>query len=461
MNEESIAKKILTICKKVITRPDVAYALSKKREHDKTTISTNYIYSLDNWDTFLPFLGTHHQTHITKLPDSFFTELERGKLYDESKLNLLVCKNFYLSLAIQSTIQLILNKEELLLKSKNGIYFLENACCNNDDKHTLNYFIKREKSIEEHMIQSYYYSEKINAYNGYNKSIILNNTDETRLVYPEMSNTFSEETIYLAFIYFCKFNSGIRLDENLMALCHSNEADFETFQPISEKIAAMKSKGLNYGLSDFYGLVNYINNQNVISDVDADVAPGKKDIFLNALPTITANDYVDTPIGELFEKVFDVYDTKYTEHKDVVDALNDYLLTRHDELMTSITLFLELNGKDRADVDKVKRFFHDIKHVHDIESDVILTNDNTTVRFVNFVKNVITDFFTSSNNIIKNKIDYSSVKIPGHWKLSQRHNSDIQLFVYNTYKKLKQFYDNDELIEFFDSHDLSVFYGFG
>lgn len=457
MNEESIAKKILTICKKVITRPDVAHTLSKKREHDKTAVSTDPIYSLEDWNTFLPFLGEHHQTHITKLADSFFTDFEKEKLYDESKLNLLVCKNFYLSLAIQNTIQTILNKEDLLLKSKNGIYFLENACCNNDDKHTLNYFKKREKSIEEHMIQSYYYTDKINTYNGYNKSIFINNTDETRLVYPEMSNTFSEETIYLAFIYFCKFNSGITLDENLIALCQSNEADFETFQPLSEKIEAMKSKGLNYSLNDFYRLVNYINNQNMVSDVGTDTAPGKKDIFMSALPIISENEYVDTPLGELFQKVFDVYDTKYKDHKDVVDALNDYLLTRHDELISSITLFLELNGKDRSDVDRVKRFFHDIKHIHEIESDVILTKDNTTVRFVNFVKNVITDFFTSSNNIIKNKIDYSSVNVPGHWNLSQRHNSDIQLFVYNTYKKLKQFYENDELIDFFDSHDLSVF----
>ena len=48
-------------------------------------------------------------------------------------------------------------------------------------------------------------------------------------------------------------------------------------------------------------------------------------------------------------------------------------------------------------------------------------------------------------NIILNKVDYTNINIPRHWKLSERHNADIKSIISNHYIKLKPFYDDTDL----------------
>ena len=68
---------------------------------------------------------------------------------------------------------------------------------------------------------------------------------------------------------------------------------------------------------------------------------------------------------------------------------------------------------------------------------------------INFMQNIIRDVIDVFPNIISNKVDYKSMKIPRHWKLSDRHESDVKGIIKSYYQPLLQFYDVPSLGEMF------------
>jgi hypothetical protein len=54
---------------------------------------------------------------------------------------------------------------------------------------------------------------------NYSKSGMLFSTINTKNKYPPISQNFDEKTIYLSFIYFCKFKSLIPISDDLLPLC--------------------------------------------------------------------------------------------------------------------------------------------------------------------------------------------------------------------------------------------------
>ena len=86
----------------------------------------------------------------------------------------------------------------------------------------------------------------------------------TKILYTPISSDFSKTTIYLAFIKFCKFNTGVELDENLKRLCINNSCNFNKFDPIEEKIIAMENDDLIYNKESLNILLNIINRQKIL-----------------------------------------------------------------------------------------------------------------------------------------------------------------------------------------------------
>ena len=457
VKEDGILKKMVTVCKKLLEKPDVQHIIKQKRVYMKTAdddIAEEVEF--ERWLTFLPPLTMFKEERVMKLSPDYFADIEKGKLADIDKINAVYFKNFYLSLAIQKTIQIVLDKEELLLKTNNNVYFLENACCNTDEPHTLKYFMKRERSIEEHIEMSRKYSEKFYDYMRYNKCAMLNHTESTKLVYPEVSDEFSENTVYLAFIHNCKFNTGIVLSEALQGVCQNNQAGFSVFQPLNEKIAVMKDQGLNYTQADLTTLMHIVNNQNSLGVVIADDIPGAKERFQIVVDHFVESRKLNTDFLALISKIYEIYGTGYSEHKKEVDDLKDFLVPERRRLLESLRSFLEMNGREHRDLKKLSDFFEAIENMKAINASMNISEDNTTLKTTVFIKNIIMTFVESAISIIRNNRDFSGVAVPRHWNLSQRHNADVQKFVNNTYKHLNKFYRNEELIDFLDSINMDV-----
>ena len=136
------------------------------------------------------------------------------------QLSLLQAKIFYFSLHIQELIQRVVNKKSLLLFNMNNNPFVENSCCNDGSKGTLQYFIDSERNIVK-------YDENVTdlelilhyALHLFKSPYIFDPRD-TKLKFPPISKQFSETTIYKAFIKFCAFSSGINnTTEEFAAVC--------------------------------------------------------------------------------------------------------------------------------------------------------------------------------------------------------------------------------------------------
>ena len=466
---QSLTKKIVTICKKIIKKPDIKHIITEKQFYLKTVKVEEFaedIYNLENWIHFLPPLIQLNVAPVKRINLSYYGEIERDNLINTDKINFILYKNYYLSLAIQKTIQHILNKEELLLRTNSDINYLENACCHSHKYNALNYFASKEGSIIDHIEQSLKYTDKYNEYMLYNKPYVLLNNENTKVIYPELIDTFSETTIYRAFLHYCKFNTGIQLSDDLLEICKKNEADFNIFDSIEHKINVMKSEGLNYTESDLYNLLLVINKRNLVHiDINIEIHSSKEK-FEDLLTYFNDTPYIDDElIGKLLE-IYTVYGT-YKENKAIIDSVYDFISVKNDDMENEIYLFLELNGKSKREIGFVKTFFESLGKKDEMASEFthfeqldqskyIIGEDNTSLRYVSFIKNIIKHFFKDVINIIANKQDYNNCYVPEYWNLSDKHQSDIQAFVEKSYSKLSQFYDNDELIEYLDMFEEAI-----
>ena len=83
---------------------------------------------------------------------------------------------------------------------------------------------------------------------------------DTKIVFSKISPEFSEDEVYLSFIKYCKFNSGITLDDDLMRLC-IKISQLSFHDSLEEKKEIMKSEGLNYSLDSLNQLINIISRK--------------------------------------------------------------------------------------------------------------------------------------------------------------------------------------------------------
>ena len=85
---------------------------------------------------------------------------------------------------------------------------------------------------------------------------------------------------------------------------------------------------------------------------------------------------------------------------------------------------------------------------HDDTDNLIFKVDiqnDSLIRKIEFVKNIIESMTTSFPYIILNSVDYKNQKIPLHWKLSDRHNKDIMVIIGKYYELFIKYNDNNKI----------------
>ena len=96
----------------------------------------------------------------------------------------------------------------------------------------IDYFINQDNTISEFNVIVKKLTNIIDDIISYAKSGMFYSIENTKNKYPPISHNFAEKTIYLAFIYFCKFKSLIPIPADLLPLC----TDKPEFDLINEKL---------------------------------------------------------------------------------------------------------------------------------------------------------------------------------------------------------------------------------
>ena len=456
-------EKITATLKSFIIRYLLPYAEVEQKIKDKTDyLLTNPVseipdeYDLIKWTNFLPPLKRFHVKHLENVSSGFTEELH-NELYTGSykqleKLLVIDSKIISFSLAIQEAIQKLVEKKELLLKSA-GQLFMDNACCNekgNNIMTTLQYFVDEDNNIE-------YYNNIVNSLSTLvrdikilTQSAIMLSEVNTKRKYPEISNTYSEDTIYHAFITLCKFQSSAPLTEELLTICIDKPDYLNNMDSIQEKIAKLKRDGRNYTNDEFLRLFQLVSRNNIIkmslSSKNMSCIDGLR-VLLERFDNEN-NEDVSKALTQKLEKLIDSYDVSVEEDTKDMRMLKDYLQLSIDKMRKECIDFMKTKGKlGSVDLKNITRFLNELtqwKYDENPRNPNIKIEDDGLYNYINFMKNFISLFVVVFPSMIVNQ-KIQQIEPQKYWGLSKDHANDVREMVSSFYSPLEKFYGSNTI----------------
>jgi len=453
--QENIVTKLKTVINDVLLSiPDV-----KRKMEEKTvyllTGNADLIpeeHDISRWLQFLPPLVNFKIRHLVNISEEFkkslIGELRNGLINQREKILMIESKMIQFSLAMVERIQEVVKKHQLLLHSSNNEPYLENACCESKEgETTISYFISKDSRISEYNQIVTQLSNMMEDIISYSKSGLFYSNVNTKNVYPSINKDFSEKTIYLAFIYFCKFKSLIPIPDNLLPLCTDkpNNSLINPSDTIERVIQKMKEDGRNYKNEQFLRLIQIIGRNNIIhiQFENTEVSSISKLIKLLESVDYENDEVVEKSMRELILKALDTYDLATTDYTKEVTDLNNFLIRNIEEMKEEIIDFVKKNSGSNISNSSVKKM---IKAIHNLStwasdtSESFKISNDILYNSTNFYKNFIFNFVNIFPNIILNKVNYDDIHIQNYFKFSPSHAKKLKKYISEYYEKLKSFY---------------------
>ena len=409
---------------------------NRKKNVDKSDVTTN------PWETFLPPL-----VKITTISNDKMGEGYDKKIYnsynnvtDDSvqRLNKLRGKIQQFSFGIIESLQRVIDKQPLLLKTEDDIPFQENACCNdNNILNTYEYFVTFDETIDKYNDIVVNYKNILRKHNDIIIAPSLISQINTKNEKSIRSFLFSEKTVYTSFIKYCKFNTGIILDDELKQICNNNESNFKSIDSIESKIETLKSEGNNWNDESLKQLLLYvsrkhINKENLLKEDSSIIFDKAKKItssrtqfehFIESLdeeniPLLLKN------LVPIMKKLYDTYDITQSKKELKTGEILDFT----EEVVERITF---VNKKYQKDIiKKLKtisntkntiKFIENITEFHERGENLFMSkSDETTYYHSYLIRNMIKDMLITFPSLIKNNesifsFSTNKIKLPKHW----------------------------------------------
>jgi hypothetical protein len=256
--------KLDSVKRKIEEKTDYLLRIPEERipeEHD-----------VANWLNFLPPLFPFRVKKVmnvsTEFEKSLIHDLRTGSPNQREKILVLDSKVIQFSLLIQEKIQQVIQKKQLLLQNSNHEPYLENACCQTSEQETtIGYFMQNDSGIREcNQIVKKLVNILMDIV-SHTKSGLFSSRINTKNMYPPVSQNFDEKTVFLSFIYFCKFNSLLPVPEDLLPLClEKPEYNFlNGSDSLEEMIRKLKDDGRNYNVESFLRLLQLLKTARKLS----------------------------------------------------------------------------------------------------------------------------------------------------------------------------------------------------
>ncbi len=460
MNEKKIIIEMLNIIKKyILSNSDVKNVISKKLENkniidDEDDVIENL--NLITWNNFLPLMSEVKLDNVNNITNDFISELKddmkKGSMKQYEKIEIIRGKIILYTAKIQEVIQNIISQKTTILSSNSQQPFLENACCNENNFNSLEYFINIKPEIINYNNNNASMQDLLDDIGKLGKAPIVFSPENTKSKKTTLKQEYSEETIYQAFITYCNFNSELPISSILSSVCLQKPEDYDINNSIKENINILKENGVNYTSENLIQLMNIINKNNIIKLEIHNATINNIQSYQNILQNLNSEDSSILP-NEFIEKMLSMinnFDNSKNITEDTVEMIEikNYLKKEQNVILRNeIIQFL----KENTNIKKDNKIFDCIKNIMKFNINVpddnlennIRNKDNNTFTSVDFIKNIFRDICITFPNMILNKIDYTEISIPKHWKLSFNHNIDIKNYLQDYYKTLYQFYDDD------------------
>jgi hypothetical protein len=444
--------------------------IAEKREYNKISFSDELpaVHDIRNWNTFLPPLSRIKIRTPEPLSPAFKRSLQeefsRGQGSQVEKISAIKSKIIYYSLAIQMMIQNVVDREKLILTTASNEPFVENACCNTAGSiNTIMYFTEIEPLIYDYEAKVRQLRDVMSDIIDMQKSAVLLDPTNTRTKYPVIPTTFEEDTIYLAFITYCKFSSDIPVPESVQHLCHEKPPvslydKSNSDEPIKKIVEKLKSSGeYVYTEELLKALLDIVNREHIIpfdfSKKEISYAQQMRDLIQACQSQAPGTCDVPEVFMQKILTIMDTYDynIKITEDTQELRELVNYLSDTNSAMVGSIIEFL--NEQKRLDGRTQARFVDFLTNPASFrkmgvgEGILCPRRDTATYKGMQFVLNQMRNLVDVYPNLILNNIDYNKVSIPKHWGLSPMHTRDIQSIIKVYYSRLDKFLkDKDSIL---------------
>lgn len=452
-------EKIISLMKttidtfKIMSNASVKLKIDEKRIFNKTRKKDKKIDReyLDKLQGFLPPL-IPFTVKAFPLEAGFGDLLARnivsGSYLQHEQISIIKSKMLKFSLSIQESIQKIVSKEDPLITTKSAQPFLENSCCNSKSTNVHRYFTDIDGSIiTNNDIVSSLDNIIYDIYNASTAPLFYNPTD-TKYKYPDIDDNFSADTIYRAFIVFCK-HKQLALSDELRETCGLPSTLPFIEETTEQRIEQLKEDGINYDEQLLQKLLTIVNTKNEVHiDLSIDT-PNSVQLFSNKLTEMSEIPEKQVIPSYLINKLLELIDT-YTLKQDTATqsrGLKNYLDAENSRLNDEIKLFIQTNtGLSKTKFANFVSCLDNITEFLEIGDDVYVSKkDETVFKMMFFVRNTLHNLINVFPNIVVNKVNYTNVSIPSHWNLSLRHITDLKEIIGLYYKNLRQFYSLPDL----------------
>jgi hypothetical protein len=456
---EKIQNKIkLTIDDVLIQLPEVQRKFAEKTQYLLTSPPTEIAqeHDISKWSDFLPPIIPFKIKHLNNISEEFkkslANDLRSGNLEQREKILVIESKIIQFSLAIQEKIQDIVKNHRLLLHTSNNEPYLENACCDSkENEPTITYFTNRSSDIIEFNNIVQRLTNILDDIRDTTESAILYSNINTKNIYPSIDKHFDEKTIYIAFIFYCKFKSLVPIPQDLLPLC-TDKPDSNLINPldsIGKIIQKLKEDGRNYTDQQFLRLIQLISRENIIKiELDNPIISciAKLSELLEAIYDENNEDeIVEQSLVNLIKDAIDTFDIAREESTPQVKNLNNFLIRANEEMTKEIVEFIENNGKN-INRSKTRHFINAINNLSNWSpdssnrnEDIKISND-TMYNIINFFKTFIDNFINVFPNIILNKVNYDKTYIPKYYNFSHNHEKKLIKHISDYFEGLKKFY---------------------
>jgi hypothetical protein len=461
--EVAIASKIKNATEVLLDFPEVKTKINEKTAYlllnPETEIPVEHDLSL--WKQFLPPLVSFQIKRLAPISSEFesslLSDLKNGNSNQREKILVIESKMILFSLAIQEKIQEIVSKKDTLLNKSNREPYLENACCDEKSEDTfIGYFEKLEPSILQ-------YNRIVNDLTNilfdirhYTEAQIFYSNINTKNIYPPLNQAFDEKTIYLGFIHFCRFNTLLPMDEDLLPLCTDKPTYLTRNESLNEMIQKLKNDGRNYTDKMFLRLLQVVSRKNI---VPIDLSVSLKSSLHRLNDTLEAieeenDEIVEKSLRELMKNALDTFDIATDKITEETKSLNNFLIKHTESMKKDIMDFIISNkgATTRREERKMNEFLSQWSEwniIKDFSSNINKNNkvsNDAIYTITQFYKSMIQDVVLTFPTMILNQVDYNDVKIPAYWGLSQKHASDIKKSISVFYQCLRGFYNDSSMV---------------
>ena len=498
----------------ILTKPAIKERLQMKRDYlrdaragaDSAAIPEEL--SILRWANFMPPMKSLDnmatpQNVAADFTNQLITDMKRGYHGQHDKLAVLESKCQYFSLSIQQMIHHIVKNSSPLLLNMANEPFLENACCNEPtdrrSKRVIDYFMEREQNIHHHNRIIGFLTKTMRDMAVITRATTIIDNRNTRFQYPNIPQQFNEQTIYRAFIHYCRMNQqyassssssggadagsdnpvgtaiAMYLHPTLREICPPKPQDWNSADIIDDKIRKLKRDSNIFDDKSLARLLKAVNGHKMV-DANYKTLATERPLwhtrpfqrFQDAILYLNECDkqegehehgeehrseldqcIIPRELRQLILAILDSGSKYVQEDTEEMRDLKNYLQTKNREMRAEVVGFIQQNAKQtKSKFREIERIIDTILDFEINKSSTVLMSatDETRAKSIQFMKNTLTRLIDVIPNVIHHGIDFDDTNIPKHWGFSPTHMKDIKGIISSHYTSLKTFY-NDHVIK--------------